>query len=98
MVVVLIGSIAASGSVNIEVFGCGGEEVYVGHGSSGACLDAIRKVKGDEFGLVLRGLFFHFWAIFDPSGQFRPVFGGHFSLFRFFSILMYVFPMHENGS
>ena len=45
MVVVLIGSIAASGSVNIEVFGCGGEEVYVGHGSSGACLDAIRKVK-----------------------------------------------------
>jgi hypothetical protein len=28
--------IAASGSVDIEVFGCGGEEVYVGHGSSGA--------------------------------------------------------------
>ena len=76
MVMVLVGSIVVSELVDI-----GGVWVWrrggiPGNGSSGAYLDAIRKVKGDEFGLVLRGLFLRFLAIFDLFRSIWAVFEG----------------------
>ena len=51
------------------------------NGPSGHSLPAISKVEAPEFFLILRGVFWSFWANFHRVGSISNIFGGRFSHF-----------------
>ena len=55
------------------------------NGPSGHSLPAISKVEAPEFFLILRGVFWSFWANFHRVGSISNIFGGRFSHFHLFS-------------